>query len=302
MARRTFGGELASFFFAYTAEFAATAESLCGAAILDAFHAPAVPASPGSALVFCQRGGDLDVSTCTRRGSIDAAELGRDARADPGRPGGRMTVQRPRNAAIRRCGVGGGPAGIAAAMAAANCGARVLLLERERTLGGDIWQALVRRTDLGLYVFSGRSRSRCAEDMRVQWPKRWSPRAAAGVEWAGSARVPCDRSARFSRRHGRALPRRRRRGEDRLRTREPFACRSRRRPLPDRRQRARRHRRRCHRRRQRRHGGRRRDRGCRAPPARVVHLPHRRRGHGRARRDGTRTHQCRPWRMPPGTE
>ncbi len=76
MARRTFGGELASFFFAYTAEFAAGADSLCGATILDAFHAPSVPASPGSALVFCLRGGGLDVVHVHQRGSIDAAELG----------------------------------------------------------------------------------------------------------------------------------------------------------------------------------------------------------------------------------
>ena len=76
MARRTFGGELASFFFAYTAEFAVAAESLCGAAILDAFHAPSVPASPGSALVFCLRGGDLDVVHVHQRGAVEDAELG----------------------------------------------------------------------------------------------------------------------------------------------------------------------------------------------------------------------------------
>ncbi len=61
MARRTFGGELASFFFAYTAEFAPAAQSLCGAPILDAFHVPGVPPSPGSAIVFSLRGGGLDV-------------------------------------------------------------------------------------------------------------------------------------------------------------------------------------------------------------------------------------------------
>lgn len=74
MARRTFGGELASFFFAYTAEFAAAAESLCGATILDAFHAPSVPASPGSALVFCLRGGGLDVVHVHQAGVVDDAE------------------------------------------------------------------------------------------------------------------------------------------------------------------------------------------------------------------------------------
>jgi hypothetical protein len=75
MARRTFGGELASFFFAYTAEFAEAAESLCGAPILDAFHAPAVPASPGSALVFSLRGGGLDVVHVRQQGAVRSEEL-----------------------------------------------------------------------------------------------------------------------------------------------------------------------------------------------------------------------------------
>ena len=76
MARRTFSGELASFFFAYTAEFAAAAQSLCGAAVLDAFHAPSVPASPGSALAFCLRGGGLNVIHVHQHPAITAAELG----------------------------------------------------------------------------------------------------------------------------------------------------------------------------------------------------------------------------------
>jgi hypothetical protein len=75
MARRTFGGELASFFFAYTAEFAAAAESLCGAPNLDAFHAPSVPASPGSALVFSLRGGGLDVVHVRQRGVVTGEEI-----------------------------------------------------------------------------------------------------------------------------------------------------------------------------------------------------------------------------------
>jgi hypothetical protein len=75
MARRTFGGELASFFFAYTAEFAAAAETLCGAPILDAFHAPAVPASPGSALVFSLRASGLDVVHVRQRGVLSDEEL-----------------------------------------------------------------------------------------------------------------------------------------------------------------------------------------------------------------------------------
>lgn len=46
--------------------------------------------------------------------------------------------------------IGGGPAGIAAAIAAAGCGARVLLVEREDTLGGNVAQAFV-HTICGLY-------------------------------------------------------------------------------------------------------------------------------------------------------
>lgn len=75
MARRTFAGELSSFFFAYTGEFAEGAGALCGAPILDGFHAPAVPASPGSALAFSLRGGGLDVSHVWQRGVLDDAEL-----------------------------------------------------------------------------------------------------------------------------------------------------------------------------------------------------------------------------------
>jgi hypothetical protein len=75
MARRTFGGELASFFFAWTAEFAEAAESLCGAPILDAFHAPSVPASPGSALVFSLRGGGLDVVHVRQRSVVSPEEI-----------------------------------------------------------------------------------------------------------------------------------------------------------------------------------------------------------------------------------
>lgn len=75
MARRNFGGELASFFFAYTAEFAPAAQTLCGAEILHAFHAPSVPASPGSALVYSLRGGGLDVVHVRQHGSVTAQEI-----------------------------------------------------------------------------------------------------------------------------------------------------------------------------------------------------------------------------------
>ncbi len=75
MARRGFGGELASFFFAYTAEFAEDAVGLSGAPILDGFHAPPSPASPGSCLAFCLRGDGLNVIHVHQQDAINAKEL-----------------------------------------------------------------------------------------------------------------------------------------------------------------------------------------------------------------------------------
>ena len=49
MARRSLGGELCSFFFAYTGEFAGDLRSFMGSEIRNAFTAPSVPTSPGSA-------------------------------------------------------------------------------------------------------------------------------------------------------------------------------------------------------------------------------------------------------------
>ena len=59
-----------------TGQLTRAAETLCGATILDAFHAPSVPASPGSALVFCLRGGGLDVVQVRQRGVVSDDELG----------------------------------------------------------------------------------------------------------------------------------------------------------------------------------------------------------------------------------
>lgn len=72
--RRILGGELASFFFAYTGDFLPRAHSFFGAPIEDGFHVPGLPASPGSALVFSMRSGRLGVTHVWQDGTIDAAE------------------------------------------------------------------------------------------------------------------------------------------------------------------------------------------------------------------------------------
>lgn len=75
MARRNFGGELCSFFFAFTGEFLAELDSFLGAPILNGFHAAPVPASPGSAAIMSVRGDRLNVTHVHQRGLFSEAEL-----------------------------------------------------------------------------------------------------------------------------------------------------------------------------------------------------------------------------------
>ncbi len=85
MARRAKGGELCSFFFAYTGEFAERAESFLGAPIDNAFHAPPVPPSPGSGLAMSLRRGRLNVTHVVQQGLLDDEErvlFGRALRSD----------------------------------------------------------------------------------------------------------------------------------------------------------------------------------------------------------------------------
>jgi hypothetical protein len=70
MARRSFAGELCSFFFAYTGEFAPGVDALCGAPILNGYHTPSVPASPGSGTILCLRGDRLNVVHVAQQGSV----------------------------------------------------------------------------------------------------------------------------------------------------------------------------------------------------------------------------------------
>jgi len=91
MARRAFGGELCSFFFAYTDEFLPGMKSFLGAPIRNAFHAPSVPPSPGSSAIFSLRDGRLNFTHVRQAGVFGAAELARfharlraDLLGDPG--------------------------------------------------------------------------------------------------------------------------------------------------------------------------------------------------------------------------
>jgi hypothetical protein len=75
MARRTFHGELCSFFFAYTDQFLPGMDTFLGAPIENAFHAPSVPPSPGSAAVFSLRSGRLNFSHVRQAGVFSGFEL-----------------------------------------------------------------------------------------------------------------------------------------------------------------------------------------------------------------------------------
>ena len=73
-ATRRNDGELCSFFFAYTGEFAPGLERFCGAEVRNAFHVAPVPASPGSCIAISHRAGRLNVSHVHQRGVYDEAE------------------------------------------------------------------------------------------------------------------------------------------------------------------------------------------------------------------------------------
>ncbi len=74
MARRAKKGELCSFFFAFTGEFAGGIDRFFGAPIENAFHAPPVPTSPGSSAAMSLRGGRLNVSHVQQAGLFSDEE------------------------------------------------------------------------------------------------------------------------------------------------------------------------------------------------------------------------------------
>lgn len=75
MARRNFAGELCSFFFAFTGSFLPGLTSFLGAPILNGFHVPSVPASPGSAAILSIREGRLNITHVHQSGVLDEVEL-----------------------------------------------------------------------------------------------------------------------------------------------------------------------------------------------------------------------------------
>jgi hypothetical protein len=74
LARRDYRGELCSFFFAFTDEFAPAAEQLCGAQIETGSHVPSVPPSPGSSVVMSLRDGRLTLTQIRQRGALSDEE------------------------------------------------------------------------------------------------------------------------------------------------------------------------------------------------------------------------------------
>jgi hypothetical protein len=74
MARKSLGGELCSFFFAYTDAFLAGLPSFFGAEIRNGFHVPPVPPSPGSCLAISLRDQRLNLTHVQQRGVFSERE------------------------------------------------------------------------------------------------------------------------------------------------------------------------------------------------------------------------------------
>jgi hypothetical protein len=75
LARRPLGGELCSFFFAYTGEFCPGLTRFFGAAVEDGFGVPSVPASPGSGLVLAFHAGRLGYTHVRQRDAWQPGEV-----------------------------------------------------------------------------------------------------------------------------------------------------------------------------------------------------------------------------------
>ncbi len=80
MVRRTFKGELCSFFFAFTGDFLPGVETFLGAEVRNGFHVPAVPPSPGSCAAMSIHDGRLNMTHVFQRGALSEEEVGEFAR------------------------------------------------------------------------------------------------------------------------------------------------------------------------------------------------------------------------------
>ena len=74
LARTSLGGEIASFYFAFTGEFIAGLTSFCGAEIVNGFHVPSVMPSPGSSIIMSLRDGRLNFAHIYQRDAVRADE------------------------------------------------------------------------------------------------------------------------------------------------------------------------------------------------------------------------------------
>jgi hypothetical protein len=70
LARHGLGGELASFYFAFTNEFLPGMATFLGAEIVNGFHVPSVMPSPGTSIIMSIRDGRLNVTLVWQRGAV----------------------------------------------------------------------------------------------------------------------------------------------------------------------------------------------------------------------------------------
>ncbi len=85
MVRRTFQGELCSFFFAFTGDFLPAVQSFFGAEVRNGFHVPAVPPSPGSCAAMSIHQGRLNLTHVYQKGAVTEQEVerfGEDMRSE----------------------------------------------------------------------------------------------------------------------------------------------------------------------------------------------------------------------------
>lgn len=74
IARRGLGGEIASFYFAFTGEFLPAMATFCGAEIVNGFHVPSVMPSPGSSVIMSLREGRLNLAHIYQQDAVTADE------------------------------------------------------------------------------------------------------------------------------------------------------------------------------------------------------------------------------------